>query len=139
VIVVPYFLGFQVGMSSKIAVYAMNLALRAPSLIEDEILQEFRELLYSLPDQLLLSSKQRLHVCLKVVKDGHGPRFNKPDGQEVGHILLKKWYLFRHRCVMTGNLDLGQLILKFFLWFIPLWQLQDRLLRIRDQLALKNS
>ena len=138
-IVVSYLLGFQVGMSPKIAVYPMNRALEAPSLIEDETLEEVRQLLESLSDQLLLPSEQRLHVCLKVVKDGHGPRLNEPSGQEVRHILLKKWYLFRHRCVMTGHLDLGQLILDFFLWSLPLWQLQDRLLRIRYQLAFKNS
>ena len=66
-VVVPYFLGFQVGMPSKIAVYTMNRALGAPSLIEDETLEEFRQLLESLSDQLRFPSEQRLHVCLKVV------------------------------------------------------------------------
>ena len=87
-IVVPYFLGLQIGMSSKIVVYAMYLALGAPCLIEDEILEKLRELLNSLSDQLLLPSEKRLHVCLKVNKDGHGPMFNESRGQEVGHFLL---------------------------------------------------
>ena len=126
-------------MSPKIAVYAMNRALVAPSLIEDETLQEVRELLESLSDQLLLPSKQRLHVCLKVVKDGHGSRLNEPRGQEIRHILLKNWFLFSHRCVMKGHLDLGHLILHFLLGLLPFRQLQDRLLRIGDQLALENG
>lgn len=40
---------------------------------------------------------------------------------------------------MFGHLDLGYLILGFFLWFLRFRQLQDRLLRIRDQLAFKES
>lgn len=83
-------------MPSKVVVYAMNLALGAPCLVEDETLEELRELLDGLSDQLLLPSKQRLHVCLKVNKDGHGPRFNEPRGQEVGHILLNTCCLFSH-------------------------------------------